>query len=214
MRHRLLLFLLMICHTVHLQTNAYHETAGVDSLVSFHPSWEFSGEIYFLLEENFYVMPIAATDRGRLHLEARYNYEDFRSFSFFTGYIFTTGEKNQLEVIPLLGGVIGNRLGIVPGVEIDVLWNHFEFYSEAEYVFDLRSRDSNFFYNWAESRYYFGNWLLVGVTSQQSREVTGGWLVENGFLAGVNFSNYSGLVYLFNPGSKDRLTIFTVAIIF
>ncbi len=214
--YRLLLFLLMVCHTVYLQTNAYHETAPVDSSVSLHPSWEFSGEtyFYFLPEEDFYVMPIAAGDCGRLHLEARYNYEDFRSFSFFTGRIFTTGGKNQLEVIPLLGGVIGNRLGIVPGMEIDVLWNQFEFYSEAEYVFDLRRRDSNFFYNWAESRYYLGNWLLLGVTSQQTREVAEGWLIENGFLAGLNFSSYSGLVYLFNPGGEDRYTIFTVAIVF
>lgn len=201
---------------MYLQTNVYHETTAVDSSLLLHPSWEFSGEIYFyfLPEEDFYVMPIAAGDRGSLHLEARYNYEDFRSFSFFTGCIFTTGKKDQLEVIPLLGGIIGNRLGIVPGVEIDILWNHFEFYSEAEYVFDLRSRESNFFYNWAESRYYLGSWLLLGVTSQQIREVTGGWLVENGFLAGLNFSSCSGLVYLFNPGSENRFAVFTVVLLF
>lgn len=216
MIHQPLLFLLLIYQFGHLQTNEDYKTAPVDSTYSLGPRCEFSGELYFyyLPEDDFYVTPIIATNRGRLHLEARYNYEDFRSFSFFTGRIFTAGEKEQLEVIPLLGGIVGNTSGVVPGVEVDFLWNNFELYSEAEYVFKLREKDSNYFYNWAEMRYYVGNWWLVGVTSQQTAEVTGSWSVENGFLAGLNFSNYSGLIHLFNPGGGNMFTIFTLALIF
>ncbi len=212
---RLLFFLLLMCPSAHLQTYDTCETAQADSGASHNPSWEFSSEIYFYhrFKDDFYAMPVAAATRGEWHLEARYNYENFRSFSFFTGRVFTTGNKDQLEVIPLLGGVVGNTSGIVPGMEIDFLWKNMEFYSEAEYVFDLRHRDSDFFYNWAEIRYYLGDWV-AGITSQQTREAKGEWSIDNGIMAGLNYSRYSGLVYLFHPNEKGALAIFTIAFVF
>jgi hypothetical protein len=178
--------------------------------------WKFSTEVYFyyLPEEDFYTMPIISSDHGQLHLEARYNYEDSRSLSFFAGRTFSIGEKLQLEVIPMMGGVVGNTLGIIPALEFDLAYWNLEFYSEAEYVYDLQDDQNNYFYNWTELNCYPLDWLQLGVTSQQTREVEADWSIENGILTGVNHSDYSGVFYLFNPGRSDPFYIFSLDINF
>jgi hypothetical protein len=178
--------------------------------------WEFSSEIYFyyLPDEDFYAMPLISAHYGRLHLEARYNYEDFRSLSFFAGHTFGIGEELQLEIIPMLGGVFGNTLGFIPALEMDMAYWNLELYSEAEYVFDLQDDQGNYFYNWAELNYYPLEWLQMGITSQQTREKADDWFVEHGLLLGFNYGDYSLVSYLFNPGEDDLFYILSCEVNF
>jgi len=187
------------------------DTAHTDA-----PSWEFSTAWYFyyLPQEDFYLLPIFYADYDRLHLEARYNYEDFRSLSFFAGRNFGIGKELQLEVIPMLGGVIGNTFGVIPALEVDLAYWDLELYSEAEYIFDLQDSRGNFFYNWAELSYYPLDWLQLGITSQQTREKSNDWLVENGLVGGFSYSDYSALIYFFNPGGDDLFCIISCEINF
>ena len=184
-----------------------------DSSIS---AWNFSTSLYFyyLPDDDPFLLPIAYVDRDRLHLEARYNYEDFRTLSLFAGWSFGFGEVIQLEAIPMLGGVIGNTMGLAPALELNLTWRSLELYTEAEYVFDLEDSRANFFYNWAEVNYYPLDWLQLGITSQQTGEAGADWLVESGFLAGVGYRNYSGVFYLFNPGRDDLFYIFSLGVDF
>lgn len=190
--------------------------SSTDTLGKRISAWDLSTELYFyyLPNDDFFLLPIFYADHDRLHLEARYNYEDLRTLSLFAGWSFGYGEAVQLETVPMLGGIFGNTMGIAPALEIDLTWRSMELYSEAEYVFDLEDSQANFFYNWAELVYYPLEWLQMGITSQQTGLAGADWLVESGFLAGVSYRDYSGVFYLFNPGRDDVFYIFSYGIIF
>ena len=62
-------------------------------------AWAFdaSAYTYFVPDANDFVSPVVKADRGWLHLEARYNYEGFRTGSIWFGYNFSAGEKLVLD---------------------------------------------------------------------------------------------------------------------
>ena len=51
-----------------------------------------SAYTYFVPDSANYVQPTFTADRGRLHLEARYNYEAIQAGSAWVGYNFSGGE--------------------------------------------------------------------------------------------------------------------------
>ena len=79
--------------------------------------WSFSATLfsYFVPDDQSYGSPTFTADRQHLHLEARYNYEDQETASFWVGYNFSFGEKLTLEITPMIGGVFGNTNGVAPG---------------------------------------------------------------------------------------------------
>src|SRR5687768_1933890 len=94
------------------------------------PSWEFtlSGTTYFVADDSDFLQPTVAVDRGRLHLEARYNYEAFDTGSMWAGYNFSGGETVTWEFTPMLGAVFGATDGIAPGYKGSLGWKMLEFY--------------------------------------------------------------------------------------
>lgn len=89
-------------------------------------SWSFTASTYTHLvpASQNYVNPNFAADRGRLHLEARYNDETLKSASLWVGRHFKGGDKLALEMTPMVGGVFGDLMGIAPGYNLSVsYWN-------------------------------------------------------------------------------------------
>jgi hypothetical protein len=123
--------------------------------------WTFgmSGALYVLPDEADFVQPTFEADRGALHLETRYNYEDRDSASVFAGANFEVGGKVKLTLTPMIGGLAGRTVGIVPGLETDLAAGPFEVYGEAEYVFDLDDHSSGYFYMWSELSPWPTEWL-------------------------------------------------------
>jgi hypothetical protein len=153
------------------------------------PSWSFgiSGAYYALPDEADFVQPTLRADRGRLHLEARYNYEDRESTSLFAGATFELGSKVKLALTPMLGGVAGRTDGVVPGLEADLAAGPFEAYAEAEYVFDLGDGASSYFYMWSELSVWPTEWLRAGVVTQRTRVYQTDRDIQRGLLVGVSF---------------------------
>jgi hypothetical protein len=180
------------------------------------PSWEFglSGALYVLPEEADFVQPTLRADRGRLHLETRYNYEDRQSVSFFAGANFEFGEKAKLALTPMLGGLVGDTDGIVPAFEADFTFGLFEAYAEAEYVFDLGDTSSRFFYMWSELSLWPTEWLRAGVVTQRTRVYQTERDIQRGLLVGFSYRRLEGAVYFFNPGSDDHFTVVSVGVSF
>jgi hypothetical protein len=180
------------------------------------PSWEFglSGALYVLPEEADFVQPTLRADRGRLHLETRYNYEDRHSASFFAGANFEFGEKAKLALTPMLGGLVGDTDGIVPAFEADFTFGLFEAYAEAEYVFDLGDTSSRFFYMWSELSLWPTEWLRAGVVTQRTRVYQTERDIQRGLLVGFSYRRLEGAVYFFNPGSDDHFTVVSVGVSF
>ncbi len=114
--------------------------------------WSLSASAYTYIvpHSRNYVQPTITADHRRLHLEARYNYEDLDTGSLWVGYNFRVGEKLSLDLTPMLGGVFGSTTGIAPGLRGSLKWWGLELYGEGEYVFNTRKREDSFFCLWSE----------------------------------------------------------------
>jgi len=175
---------------------------------------EVSGAVYVLPDEEDFVQPTARADRGRLHLETRYNYEDRHSLSAFAGASFAFGERAEVTLTPMLGGVAGDTDGIVSALEADLAAGMFEAYGEAEYVFDLEDSSESFFYLWSELSLRPKEWLRAGLVAQRTRVYQTERDLQRGLLVGFSFRKLEGTLYAFNPGSDDHFTVLSLGLVF
>lgn len=159
-----------------------------------------SGYAFFIPDDRDYVSPIFTADRGRLHLEARYNYEDLETASLFLGWNFSAGEKLLLEATPMIAGVFGNTAGIAPGYKFTLSYHRFELYNEGEYVFDADDSAENFFYSWSELNYALTDWFRAGIVAQRTKAYKTDLEVQRGLLAGCSFRKVDFTAFVFNAG--------------
>jgi len=180
------------------------------------PTWSFrfAGAGYFLPDDDDYVQPTITADRGALHLESRYNYEERNSLSAFAGWTFGFGQKFRLDITPMFGGVAGERDGVIPGLELSFTAGPVEFYSEGEYVIDVHDTSSRFLYNWSELSLWPVDWLRVGLVTQRTKVFDEPRDVQRGLLGGVAIGRFEGVAYWFNPGSSERYFVTSFAISF
>jgi hypothetical protein len=170
--------------------------------------------LYVIPDEENYLWPTVSADRDWLHLEARYNYEDLDSASFFAGANFEFGEKVKLTLTPMLGGLVGGTNGIIPALEADLSVGLFEAYGEAEYVFDLEDDSNRYFYMWSELSLWPADWFRLGLVTQRTRVYQTERDIQRGLLAGFAVGKLEGTVYFFNPGSSDHFTVVSLGVSF
>ncbi len=165
-------------------------------------AWSFYASAYafFVPDDQDYGSPIFTADRGGLHLEGRYNYEDIETGSLFLGWNLSTGDEFSLEVTPMLGAVFGNTTGLAPGCRVTIGYGRFEFYSEGEYVFDAEDSFENFFYNWSELSYAPAGWSRLGLVSQRTKVYQTELDVQRGLMAGFSYRQIDCTAFLFNLG--------------
>jgi len=181
-------------------TNSVPEVLHEDSA----DHWSFTPSLYGYIvpESRDYVNPNLSVDRGRLHLEARYNYEALDSGSLWVGYNFHTGENLVFEITPMVGGVFGHLSGVAPGCNFSLSYKRFSFSSQSELVFDA-SDSEHFFYTWTELTYSPWEWLRAGVVIQRTRAYKSDLDVQRGFLVGVTYKRADFAAYVFNLGWTD-----------
>src|SRR5436190_3578366 len=110
--------IVLMDNAVFAQTPASVPVAPVNTpAVADAAGWSFSASAstYFVPDDHNYVQPTVRADRGRLHLEARYNYEGLDTGSAWVGCNFSGGKKLTWELTRMLGGVFGDTTGIAPG---------------------------------------------------------------------------------------------------
>jgi hypothetical protein len=178
--------------------------------------WSFAASAfyYFVPDDDDFVLPIVAVDRGPLHLEARYNYEARDTASVWAGYNFSGGKNVEWEVTPILGGVFGDTDGWAPGYEFSLAWKKLELYSEGEYVFDTGDSSESFFYNWSELSFSPVEWFRFGLVTQRTRAYETERDIQRGLLLGFSIRKVDATVYVFNPDDSDPLVVAAVAVEF
>ncbi len=177
--------------------------------------WSFNGELNaYALPDLFFFMPVMRSDKGHLHLEARYNYEDLNTFSAWAGYNFSGGNRFAYTFTPMFGGVVGRTNGFAPGLEMTLEFADLEFYSESEYLVDVNSSADNYFYNFSDFTYAPADWLWFGLSVQRTRLVDSGLVVERGFLLGSGWKNWEITAYGYNLFTVDTFVFVTVAAAF
>lgn len=162
--------------------------------------WNFSvyGFYYRIPDDDDFIIAIASADRGSLHLEARYNYEDLKTASVFAGWTFSAGEAFTAEFTPMLGAAFGRTNGIVPALEMSFAYGIFDLYDESEYLIDLEGEGGSYVYSWLELGVAPGDLFRFGLTAQRVRVAETPLEVERGlFLQVTPGPAYAG-VYAFN----------------
>ena len=196
-----------------LVTSAAHVSAQTTTPA---PEWTFDASVYtyFLPDEGNYAQPTIATDRGWLHLEARYNYENLDTGSMWFGYNFSGGETVEWTLTPIIGGVFGQTDGVAPGYKGSLSWRQLEFYSEGEYVFDADDSADSFFYNWSEVTFVPSDWFRVGLVTQRTRVYQTERDIQRGLLVGFTYKNLEATTYVFNPDDSEPVVVLSVAFSF
>ena len=177
--------------------------------------WSFNPDLnFYLIPEDFFVLPLMKADWKWLHLEARYNYEDRETFSGWVGYNFAGGKKLEYTITPMAGGAFGLTQGFTTGLELTLSLGRFELYSEAEYLFDLGTTENNFFYNWSDLSYSPTDWLWVGISAQRTKLYETDLDLQRGILVGAGFKFWEVTTYVYNLGFDDPFVLFTFSAFF
>lgn len=150
---------------------------------------------------------------GKLHLEARINYEALHSRSAFVGWSFSGGETISFGVTPIIGFVTGSTHGPIAGLEGSVAIGKFDYYVEAEYLTGTGNTPP-YTYAWSELGYRPVEWLRLGFVAQRTRIYGGNREFQRGGLIQLTFGKYTGGVYWFNPTSPEQVVIASVAVAF
>jgi hypothetical protein len=176
------------------------------------PRWELSGTVsaYFLPDDEDYLLPIVSADRGTLHLETRYNYEDIGSGSLFAGWNFEHDDRVQVAVTPMAGVVFGATEGFAPGFEFTLGYKKLELYTEFEYLFDREDTEANFLYSWSELTYAPVDWFRFGLTTQKTRVYHTNRDIQRALLLGWSVSRFTITAHLFNPGDEDTFYVLAI----
>lgn len=173
--------------------------------------WSFNLEGDFYFTDPFYILPVFTADKDQLHLEARYNYEELKTFSGWAGYNFSGGKDFTYRIVPMAGIVAGRITGLAPGLELDLTFRNFEFSSQSEYFFDTEDSENNFYYNWTDLSYSPAEWLFFGISAQRTKAYETDLDIQRGMFAGVNFNIIESTVYYFNPGIEDYFFLLSIS---
>ncbi|MCU0364461.1 MAG: hypothetical protein MUE93_02165 [Ignavibacteriaceae bacterium] len=172
-----------------------------DSSVS--TEWTISAETDLYFTDPFVFLPILIADKGNLHLEARYNYEDLKTVSAWIGYNFSGGDDFEYFITPMVGSAFGRTNGIAPGLEFTFGFIGFELYSESEYLFDFESSENNFFYNWTDLTFSPLDWLWFGISGQLTKVYETELETDRGLILGAEYQNFEFTGYYYNAFTED-----------
>ena len=178
-------------------------------------SWSGNLQTYlYLQEDDDFLMPILGVDRGALHFEGRFQYEDRQTGSLWAGWTLEAGEGLHLEAVPMAGVVFGRTSGLAPGLELTLTWKSLELYSESEVVFDTEGAEGDFFYNWTEFSWQAAQWLKVGLVAQRTRMFKSELAIDRGLFAAVDVGPVGISLYGFNLAADAPFVVLALAVDF
>jgi hypothetical protein len=169
---------------------------------------------YIVPDGQSYVSPDFTADRRRLHLEARYNNEGYRTGSLWLGYNINKGKNWVLNFTPMGGALFGEQNGLIPGCNLTLTHKKWQIFATAEWPFDLQDVSQNNSYLWAQLTYSPRKWMQVGFVTQRPRTYSTGLVVERGVLVGFTRKNVSFTTNIFNFGWTTPTEVLALGINF
>jgi hypothetical protein len=151
------------------------------------------------------LVPVAHYESNKKwYAEARYNYDNFQTFSLYAGKTFSKENDFSYAFTPMIGGMIGKLKGGSLGLNTEFSFRKFNFSSQSQYSVSAESQNGNFFFTWSELYYQPLHWIYTGVTLQHTRVYRTNALVEPGVLLGFSFNHWSFPIYSFSPFADER----------
>lgn len=171
--------------------------------------WTFSAYAYAYIvpDDDDFLQPTVTADRDRLHLELRYNYEDFNTGSLWVGYNLSIDGEVTLTFTPMVAAVVGDTDGVAPGFNLAIDWWRLAFVSQGEYVFDTDGSEESFFYSWSELSVWPLDWLGAGVVVQRTKVAGLDFEAEPGVLLGLAYKNADLTVYVFDLDESNPVVV-------
>ena len=179
-------------------------------------AWSGSAEgmFYYFQGGETIFLPVLRADYNKLHLEARYNYEDVETVSGWIGYNLEGGDKVSYAFTPMVGVAGGLTKGVAAGLEFTIAMGKFELYSESEYLWDRAGSEYNFFYSWTDLTYSPREWWWIGVSGQRTRLYQTEVEIQHGLVLGVAKGSWEFSGYLYNPELSEPFFLFDVTFSF
>lgn len=175
-------------------------------------SWVLSADAnFYFIPDDFFMLPVLRADKNKLHLEARYNYEERETFSAWAGYNFSGGNEFEFAFTPMLGGVVGQINGIAPGLELSLNYRGFELYSESELFLDTEFEENNYYYNWSDLSFTPNERVWFGLSAQRTRLYQTELEIQRGIFAGGAYKNWELTGYLYNVFFDDGFVLGTLS---
>lgn len=187
--------------------------AGAPSMTADAGSWAYTATVsyYSFRSQDDFTLAVATAEKGRLHLEARVNYEAIDSGSLFAGWKFSGGKDLTWEVVPILGAVFGQKEGVAPGFELSLGYGIVDVYSETEYIRDLETRQDSFTYSWNELGVSPFEWLRFGIVGQRTSVYRSERDIQRGFFVQGKYRKATLGAYVFNPDeAENRFSVFSL----
>lgn len=175
-------------------------------------SWNYNLTVdgYVIPHGQSYVDPVFSADRGWLHLEVRYNWENLYTGSLWVGRNFSWGKTVELDLTPMIGGVMGRTYGIAPGLEAELKYKKISLSITNEYVFDTGAKRGNFYSSYPQVAYHLTDWLRCGAVAMKNKAFQTKLDVQRGFFVGVSRKNWEFATYIYNPGVTDATVVLEV----
>jgi hypothetical protein len=179
-------------------------------------SWTFAlgqtgFEQYHYLEGNTYtfVPVVHVQTANNLYAEARYNYEEQKTFSVYLGKTFPKATKHlSYSFTPMVGGMLGQFKGGSAGLTMSLEYKKFFLSSQPQYTVFSGERSRSYFFQWSEVGYELTPWLFAGCSIQQTHYTqTKVNVTEAGVLMGFSLGKWIFPVYIFSPLSTSRYLV-------
>jgi len=175
-------------------------------------TWALNGSLLTILYRDTIALwnPSVAADHKNLHLEARYQWEDWRTTSLWAGRWFGFGNELHVDIAPMAGVVFGNTNGVAPGYVLEAGWRSLSLYSSSEYLVDLEDNAYNFTYTWSELAVDL-KLLKVGMVVQRTRTFDSPLDLQRGLLLLREQGAFTFGTYIFNIGWTDPTVALTLS---
>ncbi|MFD1316452.1 hypothetical protein [Namhaeicola litoreus] len=175
-------------------------------------SHDIEGWLY-LVPDQVVFSPVYILDKGWLHMEARYNYEDLNTFSAWFGYNFSGGNHFKYTFTPMIGGLAGKLNGLSPGLEVDFDFYGFNLNSSSQYVFNFKDRHSDFYYNWTDFTYAPLDWMSFGFSFQRTQLYQNSLELQYGPMIDLGYKWFELSCYYFNPFNNDPYFVLSLSVL-
>jgi hypothetical protein len=197
--------MLLALLTTVLPANVQDPAATAVAPVTGEPQWTTSLSTYWIEppHDSGYLSGILSADRGDLHLEAHWAYEDRDTLSIFAGKSFPIEGDLKGSVTPRIGLAGGDSDGIIPAVALELGWENLNFTTDVEYMIGTSDETEDFLYDWSELTYAISDRFTVGLVGERTNVFDQELSVDRGFLAGVSFGKTWLTAYVFNPDQDD-----------
>jgi hypothetical protein len=177
------------------------------------PQWTTSLSTYWIEPpySSGYLSGVLYADRGSLHLEAHWAYEDRDTLSLFVGKSFPLAGDIAGSFTPRIGIAGGDSDGIVPAMALDLGWKSLSFSTDIEYMIGTSSETRDYLYSWSELSWAMTEKFSVGLVAQRTNVFDQYLSVDRGFFFGMALGQTRLTAYVFNPDLGDPYVTIALA---